>query len=204
MKELLKNAGLEDNQIQSILSAMKQAEIYTSKNENIDERYTKLKTQKADLEKQVQERDVQLAELSENNKDNKDLLAQIEQLQSLNKQTKQDYENKIAKMEFDNALNEALNNANCKNNKALKGLLDIDSIKYQEGKLEGLEGQLEALKESDSYLFNIDKASSTGSVGNFARASKKVVTKEEFNKMNYRERNNLYKENKDLYLELSK
>ena len=205
MREILKNNGLDDSKIEAILNAMKEAKIYTSKNENIDERYSKLKAQKTDLEAQLKDRDNQLKDLSKNNKDNEELLKQIEQLQLSNKQTQSDYESKISKMEFDFALDKSLSSVKAKDNKLLRALLDMDNIKYQEGKLEGLEKQIEAIKSTHGYLFEEEKITSTGSVGNFGRSAGKVgITKEQFDKMSYQERNNLYKENKDLYLELSK
>ena len=57
-----------------------------------------------------------------------------------------------------------------KNNKALKALLDMNSIKYQEGKFEGLQEQIEALQKDASYLFDLDTApQNTGGLGNFSR-----------------------------------
>ena len=102
-------------------------------------RFDQVNQAKKELEVQLKDRDTQLAELSKNNKDNENLLNQIKDLQALNKQTTTDYENKINQMQFDYALDGALTNAKSKNNKALKALLDMNSIKYQEGKLEGLQ-----------------------------------------------------------------
>ena len=170
MLEILKNNGLNEDQITNILNSMKESKVYTTKHENIDERYNKLKTQKTELEAQIKERDTQLADLSKNNKGNEDLLNQIKDLQALNKQTTTDYENKINQMQFDYALEGALTNAKSKNNKALKALLDMNSIKYQEGKLEGLQEQIEALQKDASYLFNLNTApNNTGGLGSFGR-----------------------------------
>ena len=45
-----------------------------------------------------------------------------------------------------------------KNAKAIKALIDMDSVKLGEnGELEGFDNQIEELKESDSYLFNIEE-----------------------------------------------
>ena len=171
IQEILKNNGLNEDQITNILNSMKESKVYTTKHENIDERYNKLKTQKTELETQIKERDTQLADLSKNNKDNESLLNQIKDLQALNKQTTADYENKINQIQFDYALDGALTNAKSKNNKALKALLDMNSIKYQEGKLEGLQEQIEALQKDASYLFDLNTApANTGGLGNFGRS----------------------------------
>lgn len=86
------------------------------------------------------------------------------------KETLETKDKEIADREFNYSLDNALKDAKCKNTKALKALLDMEEIKYQEGKFEGLEKQLETLKESDGYLFDLDIApSNTGGVGNFGR-----------------------------------
>ena len=133
-------------------------------------RFDQVNQAKKELEVQLKDRDTQLADLSKNNKDNENLLNQIKDLQALNKQTTTDYENKINQMQFDYALDGALTNAKSKNNKALKALLDMNSIKYQEGKFEGLQEQIEALQKDASYLFDLDTApQNTGGLGNFGR-----------------------------------
>lgn len=85
------------------------------------------------------------------------------------KETLEAKDKEIADREFNYSLDSALKDAKCKNTKALKALLDMDSIKYQDGKLDGLENQLNSLKESDSYLFDIEMPGNTGGVGNFGR-----------------------------------
>ena len=164
-------------------------------------RFDQVNQAKKELEVQLKERDTQLADLSKNNKDNESLLNQIKDLQALNKQTTTDYENKINQMQFDYALEGALTNAKCKNNKALKALLDINSIKYQEGKLEGLQEQIETLQKDASYLFDLNTApNNTGGLGNFGRnAGNARITKEEFDKMSYSQRMELYQNDRDSY-----
>ena len=133
-------------------------------------RFDQVNQAKKELEVQLKDRDTQLADLSKNNKDNEALLNQIKDLQALNKQTTTDYENKINQMQFDYALDGALTNAKSKNNKALKALLDMNSIKYQEGKFEGLQEQIEALQKDASYLFDLNTApTNTGGLGSFGR-----------------------------------
>lgn len=201
--EILKAQGVTDEQIKAIQTSMKENKVYETSLENADERYNKLKTQKSELDNLLKERDTQLADLSKNNKDNETLLNQIKDLQALNKNQVAEYENKINKMQFDYALDGALTGAKCKNNKALKALLDMGSIKYQEGKLEGLETQLEGLKQEVSYLFEVEE-SPAGSGFNPAGESSNKITKEQFSKMNMLQRQQLYKNDPKLYEELRK
>ena len=167
-------------------------------------RFDQVNQAKKELEVQLKDRDTQLAELSKNNKDNENLLNQIKDLQALNKQTTTDYENKINQMQFDFALEGALTNAKSKNNKALKALLDMNSIKYQEGKFEGLQEQIEALQKDASYLFDLDTTpQNTGGLGNFGRGNNPTITKEQFRSMSYMEKMNLYNKDKDLFNQLN-
>ena len=126
-------------------------------------------------------------------------------------QTIQDHEATIenlkkesAQKDFNYALDSALKDNKCKNAKALKALLDLDNIKFNEGKLEGLEGQLNALKESDGYLFDTSNPApgNTGGTGNHPRVDDGAITKEQFNKMTYKERVDLFNSNKELYNQL--
>ena len=203
LQEIFKNNGLNETQITNILNSMKESKVYTTKHENIDERYNKLKTQKTELEAQIKERDTQLADLSKSNKDNEGLLNQIKDLQALNKQTTTDYENKINQMQFDYALEGALTNAKSKNNKALKALLDMNSIKYQEGKLEGLQEQIEALQKDASYLFDLNNApQNTGGIGQFGRGGSTApkFTCDDIKKMSAEEINKNWEHIKDIQL----
>lgn len=126
-------------------------------------RFNEVNEAKKELEKQISDRDKQLKDLSTKAQGNEELTKQIEELQLSNKQTKDDYENKIASIQFDYALEGALTSAKCKNNKALKALLNLDEVKYQDGKLEGLETQLEGLKTEASYLFDTEQQTPPGS-----------------------------------------
>lgn len=170
LKEILIKNGIEEGQANKILEAMKESKVYITKNENIDDRYTKLKTQKADLEKQIADRDSQLEKLSKDNKGNEELVKQLDTLKNENATVKTEYETRIAKMEFDYALNGVLSASKCKNTKALKALLDLEKVSLKEGKFDGLDEQLEGLKTSDSYLFEGTIPANTGSVGSFGQS----------------------------------
>lgn len=111
-----------------------------------------------EYKKQIEERDQQLEDLGEKAKGHEDLTKRIEELTAQNEKTKQEYEQKIQQQAFDHALSSALNGAKVKNTKAVRALLDTKKIKLNGDKLDGLDEQLKALKESDSYLFEEDNA----------------------------------------------
>lgn len=196
-KELLKAQSLTDEQINNITAKMKEEKIYTTSLENADERYTKLKGQKADLDEQIKAANTTITELKKNNKDNEALQQTIQDHEA----TIENLKKESAQKDFNYALDSALKDNKCKNAKALKALLDLDNIKFNEGKLEGLEGQLTALKESDGYLFDTSNPApgNTGGTGNHPRVGggAGAVTKADLMKMPYSKRVEFYNNNKE-------
>lgn len=82
-------------------------------------------------------------------------------------------------------------------------MLDMEKVKYNDKFeiVEGLEEQINSIKESHDYLFNSDKTLPTFS-GDIKQPGSNQITKEVFNKMGYKERVKLYNENKELYDQL--
>ena len=195
--DILKSQNLTDEQINNITAKMKEEKIYTTSLENADERYTKLKGQKADLDEQIKTANATIEDLKKNNKDNEALQKTIQDHET----TIENLKKESAQKDFNYALDSALKDNKCKNAKALKALLDLDNIKFNEGKLEGLEGQLNALKESDGYLFDTSNPApgNTGGTGNHPRVGggTGVVTKADLMKMPYSKRVEFYNNNKE-------
>jgi hypothetical protein len=158
-----------------------------------------------DLKQQLKDRDAQLEDLSKKATGNEDLLKQINDLQESNKQTALDYQAKLDKQAFDFSLEKALADAKAKNPKAVKALLNTEVIKLDGDKLLGLEEQLKALQESDGYLFGSgEPAGLKGRKPNDDPTPPSLtITKEQFGKMSYSERIELYNTNIELYQKLS-
>lgn len=151
-REFLKEQGLTDEQIEAVMKEHgKTVNSIKDKADKVDG----LESQIKDLDNQIQERDNQLEELKKI--DVESLQQTIEELQNKNKTQKEEYEEKIEKQAFEFTLERALNKAEAKNPKAVKALLDTDSIKLDGETLLGLDDQLTALKESDAYLFGEDE-----------------------------------------------
>lgn len=204
MLEVLKKCGVEEDKANEIVKAMGEAKIYTTNLENVDVRYNKLQEQKKQLEEASKTYQKQLEELTKNNADVEALNKLVEQLQLSNKELETNHKQEMDRLQFNFALENALNSAKSKNNKALKALLDMNSIKYQEGKFEGLQEQIEALKNDASYLFDLDTApQNTGGLGNFGRGNSPTITKEQFRSMSYMEKMDLYNKDKDLFNQLN-
>lgn len=169
INEILKNCGIEAEKANEIVKAMNDAKVYTTKLENADVRYSKLQEQNKQLKEASNEYQEKLEELQKNNSSVEELNKMVEQLQLSNKELEANHKNEMDKLQFDFALDKSLSSAKIKDTKLVRALLDMDSIKYQEGKINGLESQIEAIKSTHSYLFEEEKAGSTGSVGNFGR-----------------------------------
>lgn len=132
---------------------------------------------KKQLETQIADRDKQLEELKK--LDAPSLQAKITQLQDENAKQKSDYEQKIADMAFSSALDNALSAAGAKNVKAVKALLDTNTLILKDGKIVGLDDQLTQLKKTDGYLLNDNP--DVGSVQSTGGSKEKV----DFSKMTY-------------------
>jgi len=110
------------------------------------------------LKEQISERDSQLESLKGQVKDNEELTAEIDRLKSENEAATTELQEKLEKQAFDFSLEKALTDSKVRNPKAVKALLDVESIKLDGEKLLGLDDQIKALKESDAYLFEAESS----------------------------------------------
>lgn len=116
---------------------------------------------KKKAESDLKERDAQIESLKSAGGDADALKKQIEDLQKQNAAAKTEYEKQLTQMQLENAVDKALTSAGAKNIKAVRALLDPSGLKLgEDGKLDGLTAQLEALKKSDGYLFKENEAPS--------------------------------------------
>lgn len=86
----------------------------------------------------------------------------VEKLKSDLTAAQQKYDADISALKLEHALSMALSTAKAKNPKAVQALLDASKIKLDGDKLLGLDDQLEALKTSDPYLFEIETKKQEG------------------------------------------
>ena len=136
-KEFLKSLGYTDEQITAVVNGMKEQKIYLSNEENIDERYTKLKgkyeTQKTELETANDT----ITELKKNNPDVEGLQTKIKEYEKTIETMGKDAQQK----EFDLALENELIKLNVHSTKAARAELDMDKITYENGQFTGLKEQ---------------------------------------------------------------
>lgn len=205
-KQFLIKQGLTEEQANGIVKGMGTEKLYISENENIDERYSKLKAKKEDLEGQIKTANTTIADLKKNHADNETLQQTIKDHEATIKTQREDFEAKIRNVTLDTAINNWLANNKAKHSELLADRFDRDKLVIKEsGEVEGLEEQGNGLKEAFKDLFTVEKvlggkqppnppAGGTGGPGQ--------ITREQFNKMGYMERNQLYNENPALYQQL--
>ena len=148
-KEDLLKLGLTEEQAEKVLSAnAEQLKGFIPK-----ARFDEVNNAKKQAEKDLSERDKQLEILKNSTGDVETLKNTIKQLQDENKASKEQYEANISKIKLDNAIDNALGNAKAKNSRAVRALLDMEKIKFENETLSGLDEQLKALKEAEDSKF---------------------------------------------------
>lgn len=153
-REFLKELGIEDDAIEKIMKEHgKTVNDFKEKAGKVDN----LQSQIDDYIQQIKDRDKQLDDLAKQAKDSEELTAEIERLKGENKTATEELQQKLDQQAFEFSLEKALNKAGAKNAKAVKALLDTESIKLDGETLLGLDDQLKVLKESDAYLFGEDE-----------------------------------------------
>lgn len=142
LREILREAGIEDKVAKQILTSMKAEKIYTTSEENADIRLKKSKEKIETLEENLKEKVEKLDSL-------KDLETEKVRLST----ELQDIKKQAADKDFNTALEVALKEVNSKNNKLVTALLDKEKLTLKDGKLEGISEQLEAIKKENDFLF---------------------------------------------------
>lgn len=121
-------------------------------------RFNEIKEENKTLKKSVSDRDKQLEDLKKSSGDNAALQQQISDLQKQNADQQKAHDEELAKLKLDNAVEIALSGAKARNGKAVKAMLDMSKVKLgEDGKLSGFDEQIEALKKSDAYMFDVQQ-----------------------------------------------
>lgn len=116
-------------------------------------RFDEVNNEKKELKSLLGQRDSQINELQTKFKSNEDLAKELENYKTLNSKAEQEFQSKLQQVKFDYELNQALARANVRNTKAVKALLELDKVKLENDTLVGLDEQLKALQEKETYLF---------------------------------------------------
>ncbi len=171
-------------------------------------RFDEVNTAKNTAEALVKERDGQLETLKNSTGDVESLKQQIATLQADNAAKDEAHAAEVKQLKIDAAVEAALTGAKGKNVKAIKALLNLENAELaDDGTIKGLAEQIESLQKSDEYLFEAKESKTKikgATPGQSADTKLDGLTKEQFNKMSYKEKVNLFNENKELYDSLTK
>lgn len=150
-KEDLIGMGLTEEQAKKVMDSL-------DGNFVTKTRFNEINEENKTLKKSVSDRDKQLDDLKKSSGDNAALQQQISELQKQNADREKAHSEELAQLKLDNAVELALSGAKAKNGKAVKAMLDMSSVKMgEDGKLSGFDEQIEALKKSDAYMFDIEE-----------------------------------------------
>lgn len=200
MKELLEKLAKGETTVDDVLKAIDEADKEKVPRSRLNDKIDEIK----DLTTQLQDRDKQLSDLGKKAKDHDDLAQQIKDLQKANDDATKEYQDKLAKQQFDFTLDKALAEAKAKNPKAVKALLNKETIKLDGEQLIGLSEQLKTLQESDGYLFGEEPPGLKGRQAHPPGQHQQTgMTKDQFKQLGYSDRIKIYNENPELYKQLS-
>ncbi|RDU21933.1 phage scaffolding protein [Anaerosacchariphilus polymeriproducens] len=145
-KEILTGMGLTEDQIATIMA----------------ENGKDIEREKAKITAAEQDRDELKTQLDETKKalegfDGVDIDALNKQINDLKTDLSSkdvEYQKKIADMEFNSVLDAAISEYGAKNAKAVKALLEMDSLKESKNQADDIKKAVEAVKNDNDYLFN--------------------------------------------------
>lgn len=197
-EDLLKLDGMTETLADAVIDAYKG---YVPKS-----RFDEVNEAKKQAEALITERDNQISELKKSEGANDELKKQIEQLQAENAKNAE----ALKQTKIDSAIALALKDAGARNIKAVLPFITANELN-DDGTVKGLDEQIKSLKEGEnSFLFNSEKktdatklAGATPVVG-AKNTANGTITKEQFNRMNYKQRVDLKLNQPDVYNEFVK
>ena len=202
-KELLKAQGVSEETIAKVVEEMGKQKIYTAGEENLDIRYKKLKEQHDTLTKQHNEATKLIEDMKAKGSNTEELQKKIGEYET----TVRDLNTKLAQTNLDNAIKVALLEAKANDVDYLtfklkeKSELSLD----ENGKLKDGNKLIEELKITHPTQFESAKTKEKIEPKKLKENNTKgaEITQEQFDKMGYIERLNLYDTNRELYNKLT-
>lgn len=153
-REYLESLGLEKDVIDKVMAAHGKA---IGEYKDQAGKLERLSTENESLKSQITERDKDLKDLRKNAGDNEELAKKYSELEGKYKADTEKLTQQLSDTKLHAALDGALTAAKVRNPRTLQGLLDMDKIKLtDDGKLDGLDDQLTAIRKDNAYLFQGD------------------------------------------------
>lgn len=130
-----------------------------SEKSNLEQDNSTLTSEVKSYKTQIKERDDQLEKLENQNGDVDSLKQTISELKQTNKEKDEDHQKLMKESKKQYEMRLALKESKARNERAALALLDIDEVTLNDdGELEGFQEQVDALKESDAYMFYADNS----------------------------------------------
>ena len=145
IENLLKGLGVAEDKVKEAVDTI------MTENGNDIEKY---KTSESNLKSQLKVANETLEKFKDVDIDG--LKGEVQKYKDAAAKAEADGKADIEKLQFGYILDSALKSAGAKNTKAVKALLNDDGLKLNGESIVGLEEQIKAIKEDNSYLFNDD------------------------------------------------
>ena len=154
--EFLKSLNLSQEVIDKIMAENgKDIAVEQKKAEKVIQERDSYKLKAESLETQVNDANTEIQKFKDMDIDG--IKKAADDWKETAEKAKADADKQIFQMKFDYALSAALTGAKAKNAKAVKALLDMDGLKFNDGKIVGLDEQLAQIKADNDYLFESDE-----------------------------------------------
>jgi hypothetical protein len=105
-------------------------------------------------------------------------------------------------MEFQSVIDAAVSASGARNAKAVKALLDVETLRNSKNQTEDIKSAIEAVKSENSFMFGLNEPVNNPVAPTDTGNTDIGITKERFAKMGYSERLNLKRTNPEKYKEL--
>ena len=163
-KAFLKEKGLKDDVIDSIANDLKSKNIHLSNEENIDQRYQKLKGQKELLQSQLDSANTTLETLKKSNKGNEDLQAELQKLKDDNAALQSKYDADILLREKKDQVLSELRKVGALHPELLMASMDLEKIEMKDNKISGHKELIKKLQSdyADQFETQQDKDGGSG------------------------------------------
>ena len=156
--EFLKSLNLSQEVIDKIMAENgKDIAVEQKKAEKVIQERDSYKLKAESLETQVNDANTEIQKFKDMDIDG--IKKAADDWKETAEKAKADADKQISQMKSDYALSAALTGAKAKNTKAVKALLDMDGLKFNDndGKIVGLDEQLAQIKTDNDYLFESDE-----------------------------------------------
>ncbi|MGG5313836.1 hypothetical protein IGL24_002539 [Enterococcus sp. DIV2371] len=188
-KEELINLGIDEETAKSVMA------LHGKTVTQLNAQVATAESERDSAKQELKDNQSELDTLKESAKGNKELEQQFADLQAKFDESKANSEKQLADQQKDFAIQLALKEAGAQDEAIVLGLLDRDTIKVADGKLQGFEEQVKTLKEQKSFLFQDDSGNndpdfvSSGNAGgpskNGSTSMKQEMKSENFNLTEY-------------------